>query len=84
MPLGTPKSTQETISIPHGVCMITTQVNGGSLAIDVLHAPSPEVWVPATAVMVADGAVTLYTAPGARIRLTPAGGATWNVQAPGL
>ncbi len=84
MAIGTPKSTQEVVSIPHGVCMVTCVVNGGSLAIDVLHQMSPETWVPATATMVADGAVTLYMSPGARIRLTPAGGATWNVQAPGL
>ena len=84
MAFGTPKNTQETISIPHGVCMITTQVNGGSLAVDVLHQLSPEIWVPAVTTFTADGAVTLYTAPGARVRLTPTGAATWNVHAPGL
>lgn len=84
MPLGAPKSAQQIVTVPYGTCMVTVQANGGSVTIEVLHGASPEIWVPAASTFTADGAITLFPTNNARLRITPAGGATWNIQGPGL
>lgn len=84
----TPSAQTEVVTIPYGTCTITVKANGGTVDIFMLHqwvdGGAGDVWVPAVAQIAADGATALFPGPNARLKIVPAGGATWTVHAPGL
>lgn len=79
-----PKNTSEVVTIPHGVCTVTVKANAGTCDILMRHDAANDTWVPATATITADGAVTLFPGPNARLKIVPTGAATWAIHGPGL
>lgn len=82
------KATTEITRVPYGVCTITVQANGGTCDVLMLHeyvdGGAGDVWVPAVAQFVADGAQTLFPGRDATLKIVPAGGAKWTIHGDGF
>lgn len=76
----TPFATQRTFDrsvVRSDFVTLTVRANGGSVTVELLHGQNPDDWVQSE-VFSSDGAYVIR--PGSfQFRVTPAGGATYNV-----